>query len=186
MLCKFFYVLLKKNGSHYPSQSIMQIYKGFNRIFCQVQRERINETGINEEQFVMHSHPHFGRVNKSVVLAMKKSILAGANKARRKVDYFTDDDEIRILAHLNYQPTHPSGVQKRMVLFCTTVFLIRGNKELYNLRLCDFTLSSDERGRELLRYYILFYHAPALVFRFLRFGLSCSSCLSNIRKLYST
>lgn len=100
----------------------------------------------------MHEHPHFGRVNKAVILAMKKSILAGANKARRKVDYFTDEDEIKILAHPNHQPTFPSGVQKRLVFFCTTVFLIRGNSELYNLRLSDFTLGTDERGREMLRY----------------------------------
>jgi len=36
LLCKFFYVLLKKNGKHYPNQFVMQIYKGFNRIFCKV------------------------------------------------------------------------------------------------------------------------------------------------------
>ena len=44
LLCKFFYVLLKKNGQHYPSQSVMSIYKGFNGIFCQVQSDNIDAT----------------------------------------------------------------------------------------------------------------------------------------------
>lgn len=42
LLCRFFYCLKNKKGKHYPSQSVMQIYKGFNRMFCGVQREWIN------------------------------------------------------------------------------------------------------------------------------------------------
>lgn len=42
LLCKFFFCLKKKNGLHYPSQSVMQIYKGFNRILCSVHKYRID------------------------------------------------------------------------------------------------------------------------------------------------
>lgn len=153
-LCKFFFVLKKKNGEHYPSQSVMSIYKGFNRIFCAVQRDRVNSTGVNEPQFLMHAHPFFGRVNKFVILAMKKSILAVANKGRRKVDFFTDEDELKILAHPLHQADSPTGVQKLFAFYACTVYLIRGSSELYNLRLVDFTLGLDEQGKEILRYWL--------------------------------
>lgn len=99
----------------------------------------------------MHTHPFFGRTNKSVIMAMEKSIKAGANKARRKVDYFTDEDERRILAHPLHQPNCAYGVQKRFVLFATSVFFVRGNTKLWKLRAVDFCLGTDERGREVLR-----------------------------------
>lgn len=156
-LCKFFFVLKKKNGEHYPSQSVMSIYKGFNRIFCVVQRDRVNSTGVNEPQFLMHAHPFFGRVNKFVILAMKKNILAGANKGRRKVDFFTNEDELKILAHPLHQADSPTGVQKRFAFYACTVYVIWGSSELYNLRLVDFTLGLDEQGREILRYWLLLW-----------------------------
>ena len=181
MLVKFFFVLKKKNGKRYPSQSVMGIYKGFNRIMCKVQSNRIDETGVNEEQFVMHSHPIFGRVNKSVILAMKKSIMAGANKERRKVDYFTNDDELKILAHPLHQATFPTGVQKRFAWYCTTVFLIRGNNELYFLRLADFTLGIDERACETLRYFFTYFfwiiHCIQCGWFYARFYLFCPCLL---------
>ena len=77
-----------------------------------------------------HTHPFFGCTNKSVILAMEKSIKVGANKAKRKVDYFTDEDERRILAHPLHQPNCAYGVQRRFVLFATFVFFMRGNTKL--------------------------------------------------------
>lgn len=37
--------------------------------------------------------------------------MAGASKAKHKVDYFTEEDERRILAHPNNQATFPTGVR---------------------------------------------------------------------------
>lgn len=36
LFCRFFFCLKNKEGKHYPSQTVRQIYKGFNRIICGV------------------------------------------------------------------------------------------------------------------------------------------------------
>jgi hypothetical protein len=123
----------------------MGIYKGFNRIFCQVQRNRIDATGHNEAVVTLHTHPYFGRMNKAVILSMKKSIAEGANNDRCKVDYMTDDDERLILSHPEHQANCAKGVQYRFVLYCVFVFFVRGNRELYNLLLKDIEVGFDER-----------------------------------------
>ena len=46
---------------------------------------------------------------------MTRSIAGSANKPRRTVDYFTDNDEGRVLEHPDHQGNHPAGVQKIFV-----------------------------------------------------------------------
>jgi hypothetical protein len=79
MLCKFLYKFKKKFGKHCPSQLIMQLYKGFNQIVCQVQKDCIYSTVMNEPDFIMHHHLFFGHVDKSIILAMRKNIKVGIN-----------------------------------------------------------------------------------------------------------
>ena len=52
----------------------------------------------------MHVHAIFGKTNRIVVNAMKRSIMFGANKARRKVDYFIDEGEQKILLFKGHLP----------------------------------------------------------------------------------
>lgn len=59
------YVFLKKNGEQYPSQPLMCIYKGFNYIFYQVLKDRMDALCIIELQFFMHACPFLVVIRKN-------------------------------------------------------------------------------------------------------------------------
>jgi hypothetical protein len=45
LLARYFLETAKKNGQRYPTESLMNLYNGFNRILQNDQRKRMNETG---------------------------------------------------------------------------------------------------------------------------------------------
>ena len=136
----------KKNGDRYPIESLMNLYNSFQRIIQRAQKKRIQETNQMEPIFIITEHPFFMSVNRVVNEAMLMSRNAGANKGRRKVNCLTFEDEKKILNHPHHQVTSPRGLQKRIVYYCTIVFLIRGNHKMWGLKYEDFTIGTNNAG----------------------------------------
>lgn len=82
-------------------------------LYCSERSHCSNWTGVDESPFLIHLHASFGKTNKAVVNAMKRSIMVGVDKARRTIDYFTDEDECKILAFKGHLPITPTGVHKQ-------------------------------------------------------------------------
>lgn len=74
---------------------------------------------------------------------MRKSIMARAKKVCRKVDYFTNAHERKMLAHPNYKPNSSFGVQKPFLYF---YFLCRWEHWTVQFAFKWFTLGNDESG----------------------------------------
>ena len=129
----------------------MNLYNSFQRIIQRAQRKRIEETNQIEPVFIITEHPFFMSVNRAVNEAMLMSRNAGANKGRRKVSCLSFDDERKILDHPEHQITSPRGLQKRVVYYCTVVFLIRGNNEMWGLQYNDFTIGVDNAGYSFVK-----------------------------------
>jgi hypothetical protein len=99
---------------------------------------RINATGINEPKILLYTHPFFGRINKLVVLAMKKSIKAGANRACRKVDLLSDEDERKMLAILLTKQIVFLAFKSGLPGFVLRVF---SSEESVNCTICNSMIS---------------------------------------------
>jgi hypothetical protein len=103
----------------------------FNRIIGKAQQERVRRIGVQEESFKIQTHPYFQKATQSCHKAMEL--------------------EKQILAHPEHQATFPTGAQKRLAYYLWTVFLIRGNEEMWNLKFQDFSICVDEKGFEFLQ-----------------------------------
>jgi hypothetical protein len=123
----------------------------FNRMIVKAQQERIKKTGIEEELFKIQTHPCFQKAGQSCHKAMELSRYSGVNKKRKKAACISLEVEKLILSHPEHQATFPTGVQKRLAYYLWTVFLIRGNEEMWNLKFHDFSVLVDEKGSEFLQ-----------------------------------
>jgi hypothetical protein len=74
LLARYFLEMAKKNGQRYPTESLMNLYNGFNCILQNDQRKRLNETGQVEPLFCITKHPFFLNVNKAINKSMELSI----------------------------------------------------------------------------------------------------------------
>ncbi|KAG0578469.1 hypothetical protein KC19_4G025600 [Ceratodon purpureus] len=151
LLSKFFLMICKDNGQRYPSASLMNLYMSFNRIIGKAQQERARRLGVQEDQFKIQTHPCFQKATQSCHKAMELSRFSGVNKRRKKAACISLEVEKQILAHPEHQATFPTGVQKRLAYYLWTVFLIRGNEEMWNLKFQDFSICVDEKGIEFLQ-----------------------------------
>ncbi|KAG0570447.1 hypothetical protein KC19_6G162600 [Ceratodon purpureus] len=152
VLLEFFLCICKDSGERYPSGSLRNFHKSFNRILRDAQRLRISQTKVNEEPFSIETNPYFVEVNSAVVAAMEKSRDAGANKQRRKPKCLSFAEEALILGHASQSLSSNVGVLKRILWFNTSQFMIRGNTEMYKLRFKDFTQGIDDHGRCYVEY----------------------------------
>ncbi|OAE32378.1 hypothetical protein AXG93_3017s1490 [Marchantia polymorpha subsp. ruderalis] len=80
----FFQQVMKHNGDHYPLESLLGFYRGFTRIMRKAQEARICETRVIETPFDMRANTLFQRTGVAMLEAMRRSVLAGANKRRKK------------------------------------------------------------------------------------------------------
>lgn len=146
-LLQFFLCICKDNGQRYPSGSIRNFHRSFNRILRDAQRVRIAQTKVNEEPFCIETNPYFLEVSAAVVASMEKSRDSGVNKARRKPKCLSFAEEALILNHESQSLQNNVGVLKRILWFNTSYFMIRGNKEMHKLKYKDFTQGVDDYGR---------------------------------------
>jgi len=79
---------------------------------------------------------------------MKKSRDARVNKPRKIAQAFTIAEERQVLDYTGHKTINPGGLQKQFVFYCTLVFFIRGNKDLYNTLYKDFKLGINANGKE--------------------------------------
>ena len=152
LLCKFFSVVCKLDGSLYPLASLMNMYMFFNRMICRSQEDRCCRTNTSEAEFKIMKHPLFIKSTRAVVSSMQRSRAAGVEIKRRKVEAISFEEERLMLDHSDNQANYARGAQKRFALYCFIVFLIRGNSELHDLLLKQFTAGVDSEGRGFLRY----------------------------------
>lgn len=146
LLVKFFKQVCKRDGNRYPTQSLMGLYRAFNRILRKAQEQRIVATGIVEPPFKMRESVVFKPVATACVLAMKRSRDSGANLKRKKAAVITVADECVILADACTNPLCPRGLQRRAIYFLLCRFGIRGGDELYRLNPADFSFGSNGSG----------------------------------------
>lgn len=146
ILTVFFLEVAKRNGQRYPTESLMGLYNAFNRILCAEQRKRCIEHNRVEPVFEIEKHPFFLTTNRAVNESMTLSVNAGANKGRKKARGLTFEDEIKILSHPSHQVTFARGLLKRLVYYCTIIFYVRGNTEMYNLLYSDFERGVNSAG----------------------------------------
>ena len=74
--------------------------------------------------------------------AMKLFCDARANESRMKSKSLSYK-EVLILFHRKTQLNSSRGIQKRMLYYIVTYFVIRNNEECYNLKYKDFTIASN-------------------------------------------
>ena len=53
-------------------------------------------------------------------------------------------EEAMIMNHVSTQLTSPRGIQKRLLYYIVTYFVIRGNNECYKLNYKDFTIGTNQ------------------------------------------
>lgn len=117
LLVKFFERACKLSGARYPTESLMGLYRAFNRMLCRSQSLRVIATGVMEPSFSMRTCPMFAPVVTACVLAMKKSRAAGVNVKRKKAAVITLQDEAVILADVSTNPLCPRGLQRRTLYY---------------------------------------------------------------------
>ncbi|KAG0631326.1 hypothetical protein M758_1G244300, partial [Ceratodon purpureus] len=149
---QFFLCVCKDSGQRYPSGSIRNMHRSFNRIICKAQTKRIAETKVNEIPFDITENPFFIQVNNAVIQSMELSRNAGVNKVRKKPKSITFAEEALLLNHESTQLTFGRGVQKRMLWYSSSRFFIQGNKEMYNLKYKDFTRGVNDVGLPYVEY----------------------------------
>ena len=98
-LPEFFTCICKDNSQRYPSGSISNFHKSFNRILRDAQKVRIAQTKVKEEPFCIETNPYFLEVSAAVVASMEKSCDYGVNKTRRKPNCLTFAQEALLLSH---------------------------------------------------------------------------------------
>ena len=77
-------------------------------------------------------------------MAMQLSRDARVNKVRVKPKSLSSAEEARILNHLSIQLTSPRGIQKWMLYYIGTYFVICRNNECYKLNYKDFTIGTNQ------------------------------------------
>ena len=97
VLLKFFLCVCKDSGNRYPSGSIRNFHKSFNRILRDAHRVWIAETKIAEEPFSIEMNPFFLEVSSIVVAAMEKSCDSGVNIGQKKTKCLSFAEEAMIL-----------------------------------------------------------------------------------------
>ena len=132
MLCKFFSVVCKLDGSLYPPASLMNLYMSFNQMICRAQDDRVCQTNISELEFRITKHPLFIKTTCAVVSSMQKSRDARVEIKRRKVEAISYEEERLMFDHPDNHANFPCSAKKHFVFYSFVVFLMRGNKELYN------------------------------------------------------
>ena len=153
LLPKFLLMCCKCNGERYPLASLISIFMAFQCILYKEQGKQVKQLCINKPSFDIRKNPFFIDCKKSLVIAMEHSRDAGANKKRRKVDALIWEQELLILNHELHQSINPRGCQMRFAFFCSVIFLIWGNKEIYKLQVDDFSVEYDQQNRKYLRYF---------------------------------
>ncbi|CAM6098604.1 unnamed protein product [Calypogeia fissa] len=78
---------------------------------------------------------------------MKRSTIAGANKAWKKATVISLTSEEVILSHFCTSRSHPRGLQRRAVYYLLCRFAIRGGIELHNLVKEDFEFGANDAGK---------------------------------------
>jgi hypothetical protein len=151
LLTCFFLCLCKDLGERYPSGSIGNMYDSFHRIIARHQAKVMKMEKRKEPLIRISDHQFFFQTNSAVVKAMEMSRDAGANKPRVKPKCLTFSEEALILKHHSTQLNCPKGLLKRMLYYCVTFFVIRGNKECYNLKYRDFTIGVNQAGARFVK-----------------------------------
>ncbi|BBN10527.1 hypothetical protein MPTK1_5g04240 [Marchantia polymorpha subsp. ruderalis] len=146
----FFQQVMKHNGDHYPLESLLGFYRGFTRIMRKAQEARICETRVIETPFDMRANTLFQRTGVAMLEAMRRSVLAGANKRRKKPSVVSWVSEQALLTDKDHQASHPYGCFRRWTYYCISRFQIRGGKELYNVMDCDFHETRDKDGDHIV------------------------------------
>ena len=122
------------------------MYDSFHRIIVRHESKVIKEKNINKPLVPISSYQFFFQKNVAIEKAMELSCNAGVNKPRVKPKSLSFFEESLILNHFCTQLNTPKGIQKRMLYYVVTYFVIRGNKECYNLKYKDFTIGANQDG----------------------------------------
>jgi hypothetical protein len=147
LLTRFFEQVCKLDGSFYPSQSLMSLYRSFHRMIRKNQELRIQRIGVEELPLSLKDSAVFKLVGRACVATMRRSRDAGANLPRKKSSVISLADESVILNHACTAKTNARGLQRRAAFYLLSRFCIRGGAELYNLLAIDFMFGQDEVGQ---------------------------------------
>ncbi|CAM6118231.1 unnamed protein product [Calypogeia fissa] len=147
LLTRFFEQICKVDGTLYPTETLMSLYRSFHRIIRKRQEARIQNTGVEEVKLSLKESAMFKSVGVACVLAMHKSRDAGANLPCKKSAVISMEDEQIILRDACTMPTNSQGLQKRVAYYLLNRFCIWGGSELYSLPSEDFSFGADATGK---------------------------------------
>jgi hypothetical protein len=152
LLSNLFARLRKKNGELYPSETIMNMVGGYNRILVAASELRYLEArgDLLKANFNIKKHLEFPKTKLVIRAAVKKSAREGKNKKRHKVSTLTIAMEKAILSDIDHQINSSTGCQKRLAFYIMCRLGIRGGTELHSMLRTDLKIKKDDQDKEYI------------------------------------
>ena len=120
------------------------MYDSFHRIIAKHQRKVMKLESRKKPLIRICEHHFFFQTNVAVEIAMQLSCDARVNMVRVKPKSLSSAEVAMILNHVSIQITSPRGIQKQMLYYIVTYFVICENNECYKLNYKDFTIGTNQ------------------------------------------